>query len=175
MDKDVRSKTPGKCPRCGMTLVAGIPDPHEFPVRITTAPKILKPGEETLLTFRVEDPATGKTVHDFEIMHEKLFHQFLISQDMQFFEHVHPIMQADGTFDLDVKFPHPGPVSRAERFLSQGRDAAVDRATLCSWPGAGMKMTPAKLTPDLAPNKTAEYRSFADHRSAAAHRRLKDA
>ncbi len=127
MDKDVRSKTPGKCPRCGMTLVAGIPDPHEFPVRITTAPKILKPGEETLLTFRVEDPSTGKTVHDFEIMHEKLFHQFLISQDMQFFQHVHPIMQADGTFDLDVKFPHPGLVSRAERFLSQGRDAAVDR------------------------------------------------
>src|SRR5437016_2007432 len=82
MDKDVRSKTPGKCPICGMTLVAGIPDPHEFPVRITTKPRILKPGEDTLLTFRVEDPTTAKTVHDFEIMHEKLFHLFLISQDM---------------------------------------------------------------------------------------------
>src|ERR1700727_963235 len=104
MDKEVRSKVPGKCPRCGMTLVAGIPDAHEFPVRITTAPKILKPGEETLLTFHIEDPDTGKTVHDFEIMHEKLFHQFLISQDMQFFEHVHPKMQADGSFDLGVTF-----------------------------------------------------------------------
>jgi len=27
MDRDVRSKTPGKCPRCGMTLVANLPDP----------------------------------------------------------------------------------------------------------------------------------------------------
>src|SRR5579863_9361100 len=98
MDKDVRSKVPGKCPRCGMTLVAGIPDAHEFPVRITTAPKIMKPGEETLLTFHIEDPLTSKTVRDFEIMHERLFHLFLISQDMQFFEHVHPIMQTDGTF-----------------------------------------------------------------------------
>jgi hypothetical protein len=62
-----------------MTLVAGIPDPHEFPVRITTAPKILRPGEETLLTFRVEGPATGKTVRDVEIMHEKRFRQFRIS------------------------------------------------------------------------------------------------
>ena len=49
MDKEVRSKLPGKCPICGMTLVANLPDPHEFPVRITTAPKIPKPGEETTL------------------------------------------------------------------------------------------------------------------------------
>ena len=56
MDKDVRSKTPGKCPRCGMTLVAGIPDAHEFPVHITTTPRVLKAGEDIQLHFRIEDP-----------------------------------------------------------------------------------------------------------------------
>ena len=127
MDKDVRSKVPGKCPRCGMTLVAGIPDAHEFPVHITTAPKILKPGEETLLTFRVEDPSTGKTVHDFTIMHEKLFHQFLISQDMQFFQHVHPIMQSRRHVRSRREISASRPVPRAQRFLSHRRDAAVDR------------------------------------------------
>ena len=30
MDPDVRSHNPGTCRRCGMTLVAGIPDPVEF-------------------------------------------------------------------------------------------------------------------------------------------------
>jgi hypothetical protein len=153
MDKDVRSSVPGKCPRCGMTLVAGIPDPHEFPVRITTAPKILKPGEETLLTFRVEDPATGKTVRDFEVMHEKLFHQFLISQDLQFFQHVHPIMQADGSFDLDVKFPHAGLYRTLSDFYPKGATPQLIANTLFV-PGAGMQMTPAKLTADLAPNRT---------------------
>jgi len=153
MDKDVRSKTPGKCPRCGMTLVAGIPDAHEFPVRITTAPKILKPGEETLLTFRVEDPATGKTVHDFTVMHEKLFHQFLISQDLKFFQHVHPIMQSDGTFDLDVKFPHPGLYRTLSDFYPTGATPQLIANTLFV-AGPGLKMTPAKLTADLAPNKT---------------------
>jgi len=29
MDKDIRSATPGKCPRCGMTLVKGIPEEHD--------------------------------------------------------------------------------------------------------------------------------------------------
>src|ERR1700689_5578207 len=85
MDKDVRCSFPGKCPRCGMTLVAGIPDAREFAVHVTTAPKILKAGEESLLIFRVEDPLTGKTVRDFEIMHEKLYHLFVISQDLRFF------------------------------------------------------------------------------------------
>jgi hypothetical protein len=153
MDKDVRSKVPGKCPICGMTLVAGLPDPHEFPVRITSAPKIPKPGEETLLTFRVEDPATGKTVHDFEIMHEKLFHEFLISQDMRFFQHVHPSMQNDGTFNLDVKFPHPGLYRTLSDFYPKGATPQLIANTLFV-AGAGMKMTPAKLTADLAPNKT---------------------
>ena len=153
MDKDVRSKTPGKCPRCGMTLVAGIPDPHEFPVRITTAPKILKPGEETLLTFRVEDPATAKTVNDFQIMHERLFHLFLISQDLQFFQHVHPIKEADGTFNLDVKFPHPGLYRTLSDFYPANATPQLIANTLFV-PGPGMKMSPAKLTADLKPNKT---------------------
>lgn len=154
MDKDVRSKVPGKCPRCGMTLVAGIPDPHEFPVRISTSPKILKPGEEALLTFHVEDPSTARTVQDFEIMHEKLFHQFIISQDMQYFQHVHPIKQSDGTFDLDVKFPHPGLYRLLSDFYPTGATPQLIANTLFV-PGAGMKIATAKLTVDLAPNKTA--------------------
>jgi len=154
MDKDIRSRVPGKCPRCGMTLVAGIPDAHEFPVRITTAPKILKPGEETLLTFHIEDPITGKTVHDFEVMHEKLFHLFLISQDMQFFRHVHPMVHDDGTLDLDVKFPHAGLYRVLSDFYPKGATPQLIANTLFV-PGAGMKIATAKLTPDLAPNKTA--------------------
>jgi hypothetical protein len=137
-----------------MTLVAGIPDAHEFPVRITTAPKILKAGEESLLTFHIEDPLTEKTVHEFEIMHEKLFHLFVISQDLQFFQHVHPIMQNDGTFDLDVKFPHPGLYRVLSDFYPKGATPQLIANTLFV-PGAGMKLATAKLTPDLAPNKTA--------------------
>ena len=34
MDPDVRSATPGVCPRCGMKLVMGIPDPEEYPLHL---------------------------------------------------------------------------------------------------------------------------------------------
>ena len=153
MDKDVRSKFPGKCPRCGMTLVAGIPDAREFAVHIATAPKVLKPGEESLLMFRVEDPLTDKTVQDFEIMHEKLYHFFVISQDLQFFRHIHPIRQADGTFDLDVTFPHAGLYRVLSDIYPKGATPQLIADTLFVT-GPGMKMTPAKLTAELAPMKT---------------------
>jgi hypothetical protein len=153
MDKDVRSSVPGKCPRCGMTLVAGIPDAREFAVHVTTAPKILKAGDDSLLTFRVEDPLTGKTVQHFEIMHEKLYHLFVISQDLQFFEHIHPIMQADGSFDLDVRFPHAGLYRVLSDFYPKDATPQLIADTLFV-AGPGMKMSPAKLTADMAPNDT---------------------
>ena len=127
MDKDVRSKTPGKCPRCGMTLVAGIPDPHEYPVRIVTTPKVLKAGVDIALEFHIEDPVTNKPVREFEIMHEKLYHLFVVSQDTKFFEHIHPVIQPDGSFKLGVTFPHPGEYRVLSDFYPEGWDSAIDR------------------------------------------------
>ncbi len=42
MDKDVHSPVPGKCPRCGMKLVAGLADPVEYPVRMSVSPRLLR-------------------------------------------------------------------------------------------------------------------------------------
>src|ERR1700685_596644 len=70
MDRDVSSKTPGSCPRCGMKLVAGIPDSKEYLVHIATRPPVLEPGKNVELTFRIEDPKTHQPVRDFEIVHE---------------------------------------------------------------------------------------------------------
>ena len=153
MDKNVRQKTPGKCPICGMTLVLGIPDAHEYPVRISTKPKMIKPGEDTLLNFKIEEPDNGKTVQDFEVMHEKLYHLFLVSQDMRFFRHIHPEKQPDGTFNLDVKFPHAGLYRVLSDFYPKGGTPQLIASTMMI-PGAGFRLEPAKLTPDLKPQKS---------------------
>jgi hypothetical protein len=98
MDHDVRSNKPGFCPRCGMKLKAGIPEPQEFPVDLSVTPRLLKPGASAQLLFSVRDPDNGRPIEHFEIVHEKLFHMFLISQDMEFFLHEHPILGSDGKF-----------------------------------------------------------------------------
>jgi Heavy metal binding domain len=153
MDKEVRAKGPGFCPICHMALVPGIPDAHEYPVEVTTKPRALKANEDIQLKFDVEDPVTRKTVQDFEIMHERLYHLFLVSQDMRFFVHTHPVKQADGTFLLDAKFPHPGMYRVLSDFYPKGGTPQLIARTLMV-PGAGFKLTPAKLTADIEPKDT---------------------
>src|SRR5689334_22003788 len=90
MDRDVHSPRPGVCPRCGMTLVARLPEFREYPVRISSDPNILRPGESSRLFFRIENPQTAQPVQDFEMVHEKLYHLFVVSEDLGFFLHTHP-------------------------------------------------------------------------------------
>jgi len=108
MDPDVRSHAPGTCPRCGMKLAAGIPDPVEYTMDLKVIPPAPKPGQPTRLQFLVRDPWKERPVTNFQIVHERLFHMFVVSQDLKFFIHDHPILEKDGVFHYDLKLPTPG-------------------------------------------------------------------
>ena len=45
-------KKPGKCPRCGMKLVAGLPDAIEYHIDIAASPKRIQAGKPVRLTSR---------------------------------------------------------------------------------------------------------------------------
>ncbi len=153
MDADIRSKAPGVCSRCGMKLVPGIPVAREYPVRISTAPQVLKAGQKTHLTFAVGDPETHKTVRDFEVVHEKLFHLFVISQDLSFFVHEHPAMQPDASFDIDLTLPKPGLYRVLTDFYpASGTPQLIERTLLV--PGSDFALAVAKLSPDLSPKRS---------------------
>lgn len=107
MDKDVRSNDPGNCSRCGMKLVAAVPDPVEFHLDLTVTPKAPNPNERTRLKFAVHDPWKNNTVRKFNVVHEKLFHAFVVSEDLEFFLHDHPYW-ANDAFEYDVRLPKPG-------------------------------------------------------------------
>lgn len=108
MDPDVRSNSPGVCPRCGMTLVAGISDSAEYPVELTLTPHAPRPGEETELAITVREPRTGSLVEGFQPVHERLFHLFAVSRDLEFFAHEHPDLGGQGVFRAAVTFPRAG-------------------------------------------------------------------
>ena len=150
MDRDVRTKGPGKCPRCGMALVAGIPDFVEFATRIRTNPKMIRPGVPTAMTFEVINPATRKRATDFEIVHERLFHLFLVSQDLKFFAHEHPVLDKAGEFHFDWKFPQAGMYRVLTDYYPKGATPQLAVNTLFV---AGAAAAPAKLMADLSPQK----------------------
>ena len=108
MDPDVRSNQPGKCRRCGMELRAGIPEPVEFLLDLGLTPRAVKVNQAEQLTFSVHDPWKNRPVKDFQVVHERLFHLFVVSEDLKFFIHDHPVFQPDGNFTFNLAFPRPG-------------------------------------------------------------------
>jgi hypothetical protein len=120
MDPEVRSATPGKCPRCGMTLVANIPEPAAYPTTFTFLPARIPANEKLHLDIRVAQPKTGVRVKRFQIVHEKLIHLFIVSEDLAYFSHEHPDLKGDGTFSLDTRLPKPGTYKLLVDFFPEG-------------------------------------------------------
>ncbi len=61
MHPDVMSHEPGKCPRCGMTLVAGDPlMASDFKLTVEATPTVIKPGQPVRFRFTAVHPLTGR-------------------------------------------------------------------------------------------------------------------
>src|SRR5688572_1119120 len=72
MDPDVRSHSPQeKCPRCGMKLVSGLPDPVEYHLDLNITPAAIKPGQKGHLQISIHDPWKQRPVSNFQLVHEK--------------------------------------------------------------------------------------------------------
>jgi hypothetical protein len=120
MDPEVRSKTPGKCPRCGMTLEANIPEPVAYPTRFKFDPPQIPAQRNVRLQIQVSDPTTGKPVKEFHIVHEKQIHLFIVSENLEFFAHEHPDLGPDGVFRYDMTLPRSGTYKLLADFYPQG-------------------------------------------------------
>lgn len=109
MDPDVRQHHPGTCPRCGMKLAAGLAEPVEYELDLTTTPRTLRAGQPVDLKFAIHDPWKHRSVTKFQIVHEKLYHMFAVGEDLEFFLHDHPVFGADGNFHYKgLVLPKPG-------------------------------------------------------------------
>jgi len=156
MHPDVRSLQPGRCPRCGMELVADLPDRAEYPVTLSLVPSHPRPGKDLELTFRVFDPKTQKPVTDFQIMHTKPYHLFIVSQDLGYFLHSHPDREADGAFRFHAVLPEPGMYRVLSDFYPTGGTPQLIVKSIVL-PGA--PITPGtELQPDLGAKDAANMR-----------------
>jgi hypothetical protein len=108
MDPEVHSKTPGRCPRCGMLLQAGLPDSLEYRLAMRVSPRVPVTTGTTVLDFSLLHPKTGRRVEAFREIHERLFHLFVISEDLSYFAHEHPEQKGGGRFEFRTVFPKPG-------------------------------------------------------------------
>jgi hypothetical protein len=172
MDPDIRSSQPGVCPLCGMRLLAGIPDPAEYPMDVAVKPRAPKPRETAKLEFTVRDPWKNHRVKNFQLVHERLFHLFVVSQDLQFFVHGHPTLGPEGSFHFDIAFPEPGMYRVLGDFYPDGASPQLVVESIVV-PGAAPP--PVTACRRLFDQRSGEHAGGIGHRSTAADRRGQDA
>lgn len=126
MHPDVMTTEPGKCPRCSMDLVPGSPLAlPDFKLKVETTPRVLKPGQPVKFRFSIHHPISGEQVRDFAVIHDKLFHLFVISRDLNEFAHIHPVKHEDGSFSIEHTLPKPGHYTLYADFLPLGGGAQI--------------------------------------------------
>jgi Heavy metal binding domain len=152
MDPDVRSALPGSCNRCGMNLIVGVIDPIEYGLDLKLQPRVPRADQSVELIFAVNEPNSGKPVQDFEVLHERLFHLFVVSDGLDFFLHEHPLLGRDGRFRFRARFPKPGMYRLLCDFYPKGGTPQLLARTLLI-PGTRempLSLVPVSLTADLS-------------------------
>jgi hypothetical protein len=88
-------------------------------------------GKASTLRFRIAD-ADGRPVHDFSVEHEKRMHLIVVRRDGQGFQHLHPTMDATGTWSVPLTLKQAGAYrvfadfKHDERAQTLAADLAVD-------------------------------------------------
>ncbi|MET7423945.1 hypothetical protein [Dactylosporangium sp. NPDC005555] len=81
------------------------------------------------LSFRITG-AGGRAVTRFDTVHEKPLHLIVVRRDLSGFQHVHPMMDADGTWRAPLTLPDGGPWRAYADFTATGGAATVLAADL---------------------------------------------
>jgi hypothetical protein len=89
------------------------------------------------------------------MVHERQYHLFLISQDMDYFQHIHPEEQPDGTWIIDVTLPKAGYYKVLSDFLpGGGASQFIARPLVTAGYTGDLVADSAHLVPDTLLTKT---------------------
>jgi hypothetical protein len=108
-----------------------------------------------VLQFLVHDPWKDRPVAAYNVVHERLFHAFVVSEDLEYFEHGHPALVSDGTFQYPITFPRPGMFRVLADFYPVGATPQLTTATVLV-PGDAPATKP--LVRDYSPKAGANMR-----------------
>ncbi len=140
----------GEIKRTELTENAG------YVMELNTAPTEVNANQDVALSFSVKDK-DGKPFDKLKIVHEKLIHLLVVSDDLSFFDHVHPEKLTDGGFKLNYKFPAGGVYKLYADFTPENSAQIVN---VFDVPVGGEKSAKMPLVADKEFTKTVDGLTF---------------
>jgi hypothetical protein len=110
MHADVYGKEGDKCSKCGMALehMDEAPAKGNFQMQLTSSPQTIEAGKPATLSFTPKNKDNTSVAVPLDVEHEKKIHLIIVSEDLSWFNHIHPEYQADGSYTVTETFPNGG-------------------------------------------------------------------
>jgi hypothetical protein len=116
-------------------------------VDFSSDPAESQPGQSVALHYLITYAGSSQVLTDLPIVHERPMHLIAVSKDLSQFQHIHPEVDANGTYTVTATFPRAGTEILFDEFAPNGQ-MVLDRREL---PVGKTSETGASLSPDLSP------------------------
>ena len=152
MHPEITGKEGDTCPKCGMKLEHNdnAAAPSNVAMQFSNNPVTVNPNEEVnlIMTPKKKDNAAEQVALDVE--HTKKIHLIVVSEDLSWFNHIHPELNADGSYSVKEKFPVPGKYTLFADYKPSGGNHTVDvlNVAVTGTAPAAKKYGADKLTAD---------------------------
>jgi hypothetical protein len=151
MHPEVTGKEGDDCPKCGMKLehndgVATVSGTYYM--EFASNPETIEPNKQVTLSVTPKKKDAGTEQVALDVEHEKKIHFILVSDDLSWFEHIHPEYSNDGSYKVDTKFPAPGSYKAFADYKPTGGSHVVDKidVKVTGTAPAAKKFTDTKLS-----------------------------
>ena len=134
-----------------MALVPAAPATYQaYVLDFEIIPRALRPRQKARVHFYVREPHMHATVRRFELVHERPFHLFIVSHDLDYFTHIHPTLRPNGALDVEVEVPRPGVYQMIADFLPTGGPPQLIQKSFATAGYLGELAAIPRLVPDAA-------------------------
>lgn len=121
---------------------------HTTRLLFSSQPSTLQAGKSAKWILKIVDDIDGSPIKDFDIVHDKKLHLLIASQDLSWFNHLHPAYKGNGVFELQTTIPRAGQYRLYADYKPKEREGEVGQQTFTV---KGTKPLPA--TSKLVPSK----------------------
>ncbi len=98
---------------------------HSTDMTVTSEPATIAPGVPTTMTINIVEKNGGAPVQAFDTVHEKLLHMIVVSADMTWFNHVHPVYAGNGRFSIQIALPKAGEYYMYADYTPAGKEHEI--------------------------------------------------
>ncbi|RYZ24235.1 MAG: hypothetical protein EOO16_01465 [Chitinophagaceae bacterium] len=151
MHPEVTGKEGETCPKCGMKLEHSDDAPDAsgtYFMQFASNPATITAGKEVQLSVTPKKKGADNEQVALDVEHEKKIHFILVSDDLSWFDHIHPEYTASGAYTTPARFPAPGKYKAFADYKPTGGTHVVDKIDI-DVPGpapAAKTFTTEKLT-----------------------------